>query len=312
MGRQAANTKLSTHVAVRKVRVRGGNEKFRALRLDSGNFAWGTEVCCVWVCLLLLPPALASPPPPAAPSCASACISGGGQQQPVQQQQRESQPTTQTHSLTASLPSPHAHTQAVARKTRIMDVVYNASNNELVRTQTLVKNAIVQVDATPFKAWYQQHYGYELGLKGKEEPKKVDDMKVGRQGGGRGGCGSVGSVCKLDASRQHTLPHSASQSVLRAWQSSVWITASRSASTCTQQHTFTTHARAHNTNTNTTQHTQASSHVKRKLKQRLQTRKIDPLVAEQFTTGRLYACIASRPGQCGRCDGYILEGGCCC
>ena len=25
-------------------------------------------------------------------------------------------------------------------------------------------------------------------------------------------------------------------------------------------------------------------------------------------TGRLYAAIASRPGQCGRCDGYILEG----
>lgn len=31
------------------------------------------------------------------------------------------------------------------RKTRILDVVYNASNNELVRTKTLVKNAIVLV-----------------------------------------------------------------------------------------------------------------------------------------------------------------------
>lgn len=31
------------------------------------------------------------------------------------------------------------------RKTRILDVVYNASNNELVRTKTLVKNAIVVV-----------------------------------------------------------------------------------------------------------------------------------------------------------------------
>lgn len=34
---------------------------------------------------------------------------------------------------------------------RILDVKYNASNNELVRTQTLVKNAIVEVDAAPFK-----------------------------------------------------------------------------------------------------------------------------------------------------------------
>lgn len=44
MGRQPANTKLSTHVAVRKVRVRGGNSKFRALRLDHGTYSWGSEV----------------------------------------------------------------------------------------------------------------------------------------------------------------------------------------------------------------------------------------------------------------------------
>ena len=36
-----------------------------------------------------------------------------------------------------------------------------------VRTQTLVKNAIIQIDATPFKQWYQQHYGIEVGLKKK-------------------------------------------------------------------------------------------------------------------------------------------------
>jgi small subunit ribosomal protein S8e len=35
---------------------------------------------------------------------------------------------------------------------------------------------------------------------------------------------------------------------------------------------------------------------------------IDAKVAEQFTGGRLLACISSRPGQSGRCDGYILEG----
>ena len=41
----------------------------------------------------------------------------------------------------------------VTRKTRIIDVVYNASNNELVRTKTLVKNCVVQVDSTPFRQW---------------------------------------------------------------------------------------------------------------------------------------------------------------
>lgn len=48
--------------------------------------------------------------------------------------------------------------------------------------------------------------------------------------------------------------------------------------------------------------------MKRKIKERLQKHKLDPHLAEQFTTGRIFACIASRPGQCGRADGYILEG----
>jgi len=36
--------------------------------------------------------------------------------------------------------------------------VYNASNNELVRTNTLVKSAIIQIDATPFRQWYESYY----------------------------------------------------------------------------------------------------------------------------------------------------------
>ena len=79
MGRQMAMTKIGSK-RVHSVRVRGGNTKFRAMRLDTGNFSWGSEVC--------------------------------------------------------------------TKKTRVLDVVYNASNNELVRTKTLVKNAIVQIDAT--------------------------------------------------------------------------------------------------------------------------------------------------------------------
>lgn len=104
LGRQPANTKLSSNKTVRRIRVRGGNVKWRALRLDTGNFSWGSE--------------------------------------------------------------------AVTRKTRLLDVVYNASNNELVRTQTLVKSAIVQVDAAPFKQWYLQHYGVEVGRKKKTAAKK--------------------------------------------------------------------------------------------------------------------------------------------
>ena len=57
-----------------------------------------------------------------------------------------------------------------------------------VRTQTLVKNAIVEVDAVPFRQWYQQHYGTEVGLKKKtaagaaaaaEEAKEVRGCELG-------------------------------------------------------------------------------------------------------------------------------------
>lgn len=47
-----------------------------------------------------------------------------------------------------------------------------------------------------------------------------------------------------------------------------------------------------------------SNHVLRKLEQRQKDRKIDPHIEEQFGSGRLLAAIASRPGQCGRADGY--------
>jgi len=43
--------------------------------------------------------------------------------------------------------------------------VYNASNNELVRTNTLVKSAIIQIDATPFRQWYESHYAQPVSKK---------------------------------------------------------------------------------------------------------------------------------------------------
>lgn len=63
------------------------------------------------------------------------------------------------------------------RKTRVIDVVYNASNNELVRTKTLVKNAIVVIDATPFRQWYESHYLVPLGRK-RDTKKEVDENDV--------------------------------------------------------------------------------------------------------------------------------------
>lgn len=36
--------------------------------------------------------------------------------------------------------------------------------------------------------------------------------------------------------------------------------------------------------------------------------KVESALERQFEAGRLYAVVASRPGQSGRVDGYILEG----
>merc|ERR1740139_1033270 len=55
--------------------------------------------------------------------------------------------------------------EVCTRKVRILDVSYNASNNELLRTKTLVKNCVVLVDATPFRQWYETHYGVKIGMK---------------------------------------------------------------------------------------------------------------------------------------------------
>merc|ERR1712207_87641 len=114
MGRPAALCKLG-QTRVRPIRCRGGNRKFRALRLDAGSFAWGSENC--------------------------------------------------------------------TRKARILDVVYNATSNELVRTKTLTKNTIVQIDAQPFKQWYLKKYGVDLGKKGKKgkadsKAKDAEDEKA--------------------------------------------------------------------------------------------------------------------------------------
>ena len=160
LGRQPAMTKIGAK-RVHTVRVRGGNLKFRALRLDTGNFSWGSE--------------------------------------------------------------------STTRKTRILGVVYNPSNNELVRTNTLTKGGIIQIDPTPFRQWYESHYGLPLGRRdGKQSSEELQKKK--------------------------------------------------------------------------------SSSLEKKLADRSKESAVESGLVEQFTAGRMYARVASRPGQSGRCDGYILEG----
>jgi small subunit ribosomal protein S8e len=164
LGRPAANTKIGTR-RIHTIRTRGGNKKYRALRLDVGNFSWGSE--------------------------------------------------------------------SIARKTRVLDVVYNASNNELVRTKTLVKNAIILIDSAPFRNWYEAHYAVPLGRKKGAKLTPEEEARLNKK---------------------------------------------------------------------------RSKKAQRKYESRKKTAKVEPALDEQFGSGRLLAVITSRPGQCGRCDGQILEG----
>ncbi|CAH8474915.1 unnamed protein product [Schistosoma margrebowiei] len=173
LGRPAAMTKLGPK-RVHTVRVRGGNIKLRAMRLDQGNFSW---------------------------------------------------------------PS-----QAISRKTKIIDVVYNASSNELVRTKTLVKRAIVQIDGAPFRQWFEAHYLKELGR------RKVVSKK--------------GHTVAQENPEEDILLKKRSKSALKKYES----------------------------------------------RQALPQANVEEPLKEAFVTGRLLACISSRPGQIGRADGYILEG----
>ncbi|RKU44686.1 ribosomal protein S8A [Coniochaeta pulveracea] len=160
-GRQPANTRIGAK-RVHVVRTRGGNHKYRALRLEAGNFAWASE--------------------------------------------------------------------GTTRKTRVIAVAYHPSNNELVRTNTLTKSAVVQVDAAPFRQWYEAHYGQSLGRRRQKKEATTEEVKKSN------------SVEKKQAARFATAG------------------------------------------------------------------KVDPALEKQFEAGRLYAVVSSRPGQSGRCDGYILEG----
>lgn len=52
-----------------------------------------------------------------------------------------------------------------------------------------------------------------------------------------------------------------------------------------------------------TEEAKKSNHVQRKIEKRQKERTLDAHIEEQFGSGRLLACISSRPGQCGRADG---------
>ena len=130
-GRQPANTRIGGK-RIHLVRTRGGNTKYRALRLESGNFSWGSE--------------------------------------------------------------------GIARKVRVIVVAYHPSNNELVRTNTLTRSAVVQIDAAPFRTWYEAHYGTNIGRRRQQQTKAAGEGAAAAESGA-----SVKASKSVQAKREERL-----------------------------------------------------------------------------------------------------------
>jgi len=280
MGRQPANTKIGEK-KITRIRVRGGNFKFRALRLDHGNYCWAGE--------------------------------------------------------------------AVTRKTRILKVVYNSTNNELVRTNTLVKGSVIQIDSTPFKAWYLQYYNIDLsnrkeieaavsvpketkeekasakknekpqaakkeekGQAKKEEKgpaKKEEKGQAKKEEKGQAKKEEKGQAKKEKAKpeekpakkeektegKKETAPETKKSGKVKKEQPKPKATTTSAKGKPKIQEVSTSKK-------------DLNKRAVQKFTKRNSSRLLELGLADQFKTGRLYAKISSRPGQSGRCDGYILEG----
>ena len=76
--------------------------------------------------------------------------------------------------------------ESVSRKSKILEVVYNATHNELVRTQRVVKGCIVSIDPTPFKYfWYINYQDQKFkrlpDLKDPARSQKLEEKKAKNQ-----------------------------------------------------------------------------------------------------------------------------------
>jgi len=274
LGRQPANTKLGER-RVHRIRCRGGFMKYRALKLDHGNYAWPGE--------------------------------------------------------------------AVTRKCRILDVVYNPTNKEFVRTNTVVKGSIVQVDSTPFKNWYQKHYGVTLGRatafvkedKQKKLKKRTDKIAAQKKakkdalkkaevakkalqqtkksantkkkpvkGADKKMKGTKGEKKEEIKEEKKTKPKSTKAPVKPAAVKPVKESKPKKEKVLKEGETPKKLKKKLSKNA---VHKPSGSQVKR-WRLRNASRVLEAGIAEQFQNGRLYAKISTSPGQCGTADGYVLEG----
>jgi len=269
LGRAPALTKIGDK-RIHLVRTRGGHYKHRALRLNEGHFVWPGE--------------------------------------------------------------------AATKRSRILNVVYNATSNELVRTNTLVKGCIVQIDATPFKQWYEQFYRVQIGKAKKEEEKKPEAAKKDEKAPAKKAepvkkeepkkeeakkeepkkeeakkdapKGKAAKGKKEEPKKEAAAPAKKEEAKKEAPKKD-----DKKAASAKKEEPKKDAAPAKGKKAAPAKKAVdpsvpkgPSHHLKRKMNARKKARVLEQALKDQFNTGRILAKIASRPGQSGRADGYILEG----
>jgi len=244
LGRQPALTKLG-ETRVRQIRVRGGNIKLRALRLDSGIFSWGSE--------------------------------------------------------------------GISRKSRIDSVVYNGANNEFVRTNTLVKGEIIKIDAAPYRLWYESYYG--VPIKTVSDSVKISKTKAPKAAAPAKDAKAAApakdakaAAPAKDAKAAAPAKGAAKDAKEAAPAKPAAKDAKPAAKDAKAKAAATGVRRLSSRVSGKEGGIKTTSSALARYRQRAHKRVLDPVFQEQFSSGFLLAAIASRPGQVGRVDGYLLEG----
>jgi len=237
--------------------------------------------------------------------------------------------------------------EAVTRKARIISVVYNPTNPEYVRTNTIVKGSVVQIDATPFKNWYQKHYGVVIGkalsfqkkhkkssdekksrkhraLKPEkpkktseakaEKEKKKTDKKSDKKGGDKKAEKKDDKAKKADEKpaveakkKVVAKPAKVPEKIVVDKKAVKKITKKVAPKKDGEVKKERKCKALNNSRPKNAKHRPSGALLK-KWRLRNATRVLEAAISEQLEKGRIYAKVATSPGQIGSADGYILEG----
>jgi len=130
------------------------------------------------------------------------------------------------------------------------------------------------VEATPFRQWFLKHYGIELGKKTEKEAPKTEEKK------------EEVAEKKEEEKKEEKKPEEKKEEKKEEGEKKEGEAEKKARRPKGEP----------------------SRRQLRLFEKNKKLYTIEKALADQFLTGKLLACITSRPGQVGRADGYILEG----